>query len=443
MQRLLILSIFLFCSSLACAGGDDLSSSLKQPAAKRLQTVSVAPKLLENPIEPVLLELPTYALPYWRDTAQTQKPTLVLMSLHPFLQPINPALKTEVAALMKSGNLREFISRGSNYRSNPAVIPQQTLSAALEADLFTEVIWVFPFSEEIEKVDPDSFRRQAMETGFFSAEEGGDLNWDGSQFTGRVRGTPLRIVHPQKLPSMDSNFLLHVDLGYFKGLYHNEVKTPIYAIIRDTAWAMAVADWAPQQVTLSWSTIEGSISTDVRFLLSDFAELLRNPELLNKMPKSWLMRSQAMQAASFFREGKAREIYERSATLHPEDAAVQYDLYLQLLTPSRIDVALAQLDKAVALDPGYAAVYLDLAQVAQQENNLAGLLDLLGRAVPAFPENPFIDLHRAQYLIQAGLGDTAKPLITRLKSLSWSPYFHAEVPRLLTEMEAQLNNFKP
>ncbi len=399
--------------------------------------------LFLDTVEPVLIELSTYALPYWREAAQQDKPSLVLMSLHPLLQPLAPPLKKEAAALLKNGNAEDFIRRGSLYRADPAILPPQTLSAALAAGWFAEIVWVFPFPGDFSQVDPEHFREQIVSAGFLSAKEGASLVWDGVQFSGKVRETPIRIVHPDQLVRLERPFILHVDLGFFEGRYHNEVKTPIYGLILDTAHAISELRWAPLEVTLSYSTIEGAISTDVRFLMTAFAQMMREPALMKQAPSPWKMRAEALRAASFFQEGKAEDIYLESAARHPDDAAAQYDLYLQLLAPQRMAAALDQLDKAVALDPGYAAAYLDLARVAQQENNLPGILELLGRAAPVFPDNPFIDLHRAQYLIQAGQAKKARPLIERLKNLTWSSHFHSEVPGALKELEDAVEQTMP
>ena len=100
----------------------------------------------------------------------------------------------------------------------------------------------------------------------------------------------------------------------------------------------------------------------------------------------------------------------------------------------KIDEALKVLDKAVELDRGYAAAYLELAQIADNDNNLGAALDLLTKAAPVVPENPMINLYRAQFLIQSGNKDAALPLIDQLESLPWSQHYHPGVPQLLEQM---------
>ena len=194
--------------------------------------------------------------------------------------------------------------------------------------------------------------------------------------------------------------------------------------------------WTPQLTTLSYSTMEGTFSPDVRFLITNFAELLRDPGLIDgTMPESWALRSEALYAVNFFLEGKVQEYYEQAATKFPEDAAAQYDLYKHMFFEQRrVDEALAVLDKAVALDHGYAAAYLELALIADKDGNMPVALQLLNSAAPVVPENPMVDLYRAQFMIRSGQGEEALPLIEKLQAMKWSTHYHAETPKLLDDM---------
>jgi len=170
--------------------------------------------------------------------------------------------------------------------------------------------------------------------------------------------------------------------------------------------------------------------------------MLRDPTLLDgTMPEAWALRSEALYSVNFFLEGKVQEYYEQAATKAPKDASAQYDLYKHLFFEQRkIDEALKVLDKAVALDRGYVAAYLELAQIANHDNNLGAALDLLNRAAPIATENPMVNLYRAQFLIQSGQKEQALPLIEELKALKRSKHYHADVPQLLEQMKnAEMN----
>lgn len=393
--------------------------------------------LFDEPIEPVVLELPTEAIPHWRDAAAGSKPALVLFSIHPLLQPIEDNLKNDVAKLVSDGTANDLLLHGSMYRSEPLVLPTQTLSAAIDADLFSEIIWVFPSTAEPAQMQFDLFRKQVTEAGFLTEAEGDALNLSGGIYTGDVRGVPFRAVHPTVLPEINKPMILHVDLGYFKGLYQGEVKTRIYDLLHNTALALNETGWKPLLTTLSYSTFEGTFSLDVRFLITNFAEMLRDPTLLDgSMPQNWALRSEALYSVNFFLESKVQEYYEQAAKEYPDDAATQYDLYRHMFFEQRkVDEALTVLDKAVELDRGYAAAYLELAQIADKDGNLVAALDLLTKAAPVVPENPMINLYRAQFLIRSGEKEQALPLIKGLQALTWSKHYHEGVPALLEEMK--------
>jgi tetratricopeptide (TPR) repeat protein len=392
--------------------------------------------LFDAPIEPVVVELPPEALPYWRDAAAGSKPALVLFSIHPLLDQIEDSLKPQVARLLEKGSQNELQRHGSIYRAEPLILPTQALSAAVEAGLFSEIIWVFPSTASPDQMQFDLFRKQVTEAGFLTDEEGETLHLDGGVYSGTVRGVPFRAAHPAVLPDIDKPMILHVDLGYFKGLYQGEVKTRIYDLLLNTALALNETGWQPILTTLSYSTFEGTFSLDVRFLITNFADMLRDPALLDgTMPQSWALRSEALYAVNFFLEDKVQEYYEQAARDYPDDAATQFDLYKHLFFEQRkIDEALAVLDKAVSLDRGYAAAYLELAQIANDDGNLAAALELLSNAAPLVPENPMVNLYRAQFLIESSRKEEAIPLIKNLQQLTWSTYYHTDIPALLEQM---------
>lgn len=397
------------------------------------------PLLLSEPAAPIVMELPSEAIPVWRE-ALPQPGTLVLMSIHPFLQPIEAERAAEVAALVRSGDRETFRQRGSFYRADPALVPTETVSGALLGGLFKEVIWIFPVSTPVEQLSLETFRKQLTEAKFLTDEEAAKLTLDAGVFTGTVRGVPFRAVHPQTLPKLDGPFALHIDLGYFRGLYQGEVKTPLYDVLHESCQGLKTAGWRPQVVTLSYSTIEGQNSHDVRFLLTNLAEILRNHKLLDEMPASWAKRGEALYAVNFFLDSKVREMYQQNAADNPKDAAAQYDYYRSLFEQKKVTEALTQLDKAVALDSGYAAAYLELAQIAEKDGNLAVAAELLGKGGRVFPENPFIDLYRARFLLQIGQVDEAKPLISRLQQLTWSKRLHGQIPEAIIQMSDYVKN---
>ncbi|BCR05575.1 hypothetical protein DESUT3_26440 [Desulfuromonas versatilis] len=404
-----------------------------EPAAT--QASSEAVPVMSSAIEPVLVELPTEAISTWQRHAQA-RPELVLFSIHPFLDQIPETVKSEALAMVKRGDARELRAHGSFFREAPLLLPTQTLRAALEAGFFSQVTWVFPSKVKIDELSLETFSGQVVEAGFLTEEEGRQLVLAGGVFEGQVQGIPFRAVHPFALPDITAPALIHVDLGYFKGMYQDEVKTPLYDLLHGLAISLRDMGWKVLDVTLSYSTIEGVVSLDTRFLLTNLAELFRKPEMLQSdMPELWRMRAEALYGADMFQPQKMKEMHQKAAELAPGDATAQYDLYKIQFENREIDAALETLDRVVAMDSGYGAAYLDLSQVAMNDKNPTASLVLLEKAAMTFPDNPFINLSRSDILLQMDEKSDALELLKPLKQLAWSAHYHADIPGLIETME--------
>ncbi len=389
---------------------------------------------LQKPLEPVAVELPTAALPVWRQHRQ-ENPALVMLTFDPFLKPIPAPLSERARDLVGTGTLKDITRHGSYWRADPVILPAQTLSAALEAGLFSRIDWIFPSKVPPEQLEVARFREQMIEAEFLTPAEAEAVTLTDGIYTGTVRGIPFRAVHHQRFTELPESSILHIDLSYFRGLYDNEIKTPLYDLLHQTAGRLLKMKEQPLGVTLSYSTIEGAISLDTRFLLHDLAATLRDPQMLDKaMPKVWGNRAQALYAADMFTESKKLELYRESARLAPEDPTAVYDLFQAHFLAKELEPALQALDRTVALDPGYGAAYLDLAQMALEDGQAEIALDLQEKAAAVFPLNPFIDLQRADLLLQLERRDEARALIAPLQELDWSVVYHEGVPATLTAM---------
>jgi len=414
------------------------SAQLESTATQTPAQPPAAPKALFNePIQPVKVELPSQALPYWRNAAGGSRPTLILMSIHPFLQPLNDSQRTDVAKLVATGTSDDFLDRGSLNRADPTLISTQALSAALEGNLFSRIIWVFPSTTEPDKLNLETFRKQMTEAGFLSDDEGANLELDNGVFTGTVHGTPFLAIHPRALTSIDEPVILHLDLGYFKGLYKNEIKTPLYPTLQQTTADLQALNLKVRAVTLSYSTEERELSLDTRFLINRFAEILERPEMIDQdLPHAWNLHSEALYTINFFLESKVSELYDRAVQAAPDDAAVLYGLSQRVLRDGNLDEALKLIERAVASDNGYALEYLNLADRALEAGDFKTALQLTEKGRPHFPRTPFIDIQRAQILLDLGRLDEAHALLGELKKLSWSKQVHPQIMQHLDELLA-------
>ncbi|RMH95208.1 MAG: hypothetical protein D6681_13260 [Calditrichaeota bacterium] len=392
-----------------------------------------------QPCEPRVFELPSAALPAWHDARQSDT-TLVLMSLHPFLVPLQPQQLTEIhAALQNSRAESLFAQRGTLRHHNPLLAPVQALSAALKLGFFSKVIWVIPRKPQESDFDLVLLRKQLATAGFFTTKEAKQLQKRGSRVTGLVRGVPITMVHPDDLPQLKGPVILHLDLSYFKGLYKNEIATPLYDLLHEQALSIKKRGWPLHLVTLSYSTYEEQLSVDVRFLVHDFAALLKAPQLLEKMPKLWQQRSQALHVGNMFQETKARNLFIALADIDANDAQAWYERSRTQFQKGQARAAFASLDKAVALDHGYAIEYLLLADRGASRGAVPKAISLLEKAQAAFPSDPFIVLRKAELLQQSGHPELARPLLVQLQKKPWSKIFYPNMPSELKHRIEQLS----
>lgn len=389
----------------------------------------------QDAIIPASYELPSGALATWRDFAE-HKPTLVLFSSHPMLEPFSGE-KQELTRLIRSGDSAEIINRGQLWSADPLFLSPQAVSVAIESGLISELIIVRPSNKPPDEISLADFREQTTGAGFLTQSEAQALTLtDSGIIGGKVRGISLRIVHPERLPKLAKPVILHFDLGYFKDLYINEVKTPSYDLIHQLASQVKEAAFPTIATTLSYSNQEIDLSLESRFMIRDLADILRNPKLLEGgTPASWSIRASALYAGTMFSESKARELIQQAVVATPEDAAAHYALAIDLFEQQRNDQGFLALDHAARLDRGYALEYIYLAERGFEIGQNRKSIDLLSKAAGALPNTPILRLQLAKQLIQVGRGTEAIPIITELQGFKWSETIHPGAQSLLKEMQ--------
>lgn len=385
-------------------------------------------------LSPGVVEDPVEALYYWRQVAG-QKPALLLFSNDPFLRPIPPVLQEEALRFAQQAGEEELRRRGGLLASDPLLLPQMAVTAALEADFFSELIWVLPLMPEQEALSLDTMRDQLQKYGALSPEEAEALSFDGIEFRGTTHGVPFRAVSLQSLGALEGPALLHYDQSYFKPLYKNEIKTPLFPLILQSFSELRELGVPVGAVTISRSNIEGQIPLDSRFVTSVIATLFRQPDTLDQaLPPNWDRRARALYLGNFFKKEEIRDLYLAMAQEAPQDASVQFALY-QIARQFKEGVqALDYLDKAVAIDPVFALEYLSLAGIATEKGRPDQTLQMLTQGAAAFPENPFIPLQIVQFHLQHGHGKPALELIDALAQRTWSEIYHPGVPPALEQM---------
>lgn len=444
-QIILLLSLLLFILSGCDNSNQTTNAAPEKPAGGSAKT---AQGLFNQALQPQLLELPNEALPYWRSDS-LEKPALVLFSFDPLLRHIDATLQEKAKNLALNGTPEMLLQHGSLNTAEPLIMPIQTVTAALDAGLFSKIYWIFPTSEAPESIQPPLFRKQMLESQLLSKEEAAAIEYNDGVFSGTLRGIPFEARHPERLNDIPEPIVLHFDLGYFRGLYVDEQSTPIYSLLKDTARGLRSQNWRPKAVTISHSTIEGEISLELRFVTITLAELISDPELLDaELPEEWRLRSETLLAGEANTEEKKVELAQQLVQIAPESAPAQYDLFRALFKSFQLEPSLNALARLVELDPGYGIVYAQMAQVSIQAGNAVKGLELLDKAITLFPENPFQRLQKAHILSVFGEHDEANKILDQLPK-NWSPIYHEKIPAVIEKIrnlkaeDKELTNQQP
>lgn len=400
--------------------------------------VRVAPKeLLKVPfkeaITPDLFELPSGAITTWRKFAE-YRPTLILFSSVPLLDPIAENKLPAIQELLRSASDAEIIRRGQIEVADPVFFSAETVSVALDQNYFSEIVLMLPKKRGEKELSLQAFRNVAVEYNFLTKAEGDSLTEENGVFSGTIRGHRLRAVTTGTIPAITTPVIVHLDLGYFKDEYIDEVKTPSYDLILQVADSLRSAGCPALAMTMSFSNQENGYSLDSRFMVRDIAEAARNPQYLNgEAPPSWSLRAAMLYAHTMFSESRAGELAVQAAQLSPPDPAALYTLAMMLLQKNRVEEGFAALDRAVALDKGYGLAYKDLALQGMEIGKIDKAIELLSKYCALVPDNPFLRLLLADMLIRNGRGKEALPLLGELSRLPWSPV-HAQIPEQLKLM---------
>jgi hypothetical protein len=429
----------LITSLLLLIGGYDRSealSAITQPEAKK--TAASSKKiLLNNQVALHRYEVPSQALLEWY-AWRSSRPKLLLYSNSPMMQATTPPVQNNLIqhlAGKDQSSLRYNIA-------NPAILPQMTLHAALEGELFSAVYWVMPVDIAITELSIDIFRKQMIQIGALSDEDAQTLTLHEGVFSWTVHGVPFHALHPQAEFVIKEPVVFHFDLSYLSPLYEGEIKTPLYPLIYQTLDRLSNLKVETVAASFSYSQITGEVPLGSRFVGEVFAQLFKQPNMLKeKLPAAWVQRANALYLPDLFNVAQARDILMMLSENNPADASLHYALYhASRGSSSTRQAALGHLAEAVRRDPTYALEYLVLAPKAREKGRPDEALRILSLAREANPDNPFIALELAHSMIDMGHGDTAVPILKELLSLNWSTAFYPDMPDYLKQLLSEVDS---
>lgn len=406
-----------------------------------LPDVEIQPvKLLQEPIEAVLVETAAEAIPTWRKYAKA-KPTLVLLQKNPLLQQIPMAEQDQVRQLTMNGVREDFARKANTISAAATMYPNMSLSTALEQGFFSRVVWVLPMSPAAE-LSLESFLQKMLSMGDLTQAEASTFSANEDGFSGKVRGIPFFVTTLKNLPTIKNPTVIHLDMSFFATNYLNEIRTPLYKYSRETLSKLQALELQAFAITICQANLFGGISLRTRFLGKHIQGIIQNPDRLRvKLDKTNSLRNEALYLENFFRKNEVLSLNQKLVEIAPEDPAAHYDLYQTLRQHQQTNLALSHLKKAADLDPVYAMEYLTLANLGVDKRLASGTIDMLKNAQIYFPDNIFIKLNLAQIYAETGNHADSVKILNELKQLHWTPTYHQrireQIETLLSQEQAQ------
>ena len=404
------------------------------PQVNSETSAPAAVTLLKEPITSLLMEEQAEALPVWRNFA-AQKPTLLLFSGR-VLQPLPGDLGVEVDHLLQQGDDQELVRRMARPVSDQLLSPGLGVAAAMAQGYFSRVIWVIPVGKGMEILSLDDFRKglRQQAPGWSRDIYSFEKTVNGA-YSGMLGGVSVDVVAIDRLPIVKEPLLVHIDAGFFYGIYLDELKTPLYPLLTDHFKKVADRGYQALGVTIARANLSFDVPLRMRFLGDDIAAIIASPELLDEPTKAMQLRGEMDYRESFFQPKAIIEKAQALQKIAARDADSFYRLYRAQLQMNQPGQGLSALGQAVSLDPLYALEYFELVNQKVRHGEQDAALVLLDKSIQALPEHALIGVRKAQLLVEMERGEEAVPLLRELEALPWSEYYY---PDMHQEIEALL-----
>lgn len=425
---------------------------------KRSDDETVVPSVVQKPIQnknqqgrlflsdsiPLQrVEVAGEALTVWRQYSE-QKPTLLLLSNDPLLQPVPEPLRAEVAEQLKQADSGLLATRGSLCSTDPLLLRDMTLDAALRAGYFARVVWAIPQQEGAAQVEAKALGQQLLDAELATPEEVATLRQVGPLVEGRLRETPLTVGPLSALQALSEPVVVHVDPSYYEKLYTNEIKTPLLPLVMTSLEQLKALQISTLGLTYADANLDQRFALDGRYLGDFLAMIFAEPQkLAADLPEVWKGQSEILYLKNFMQKERIAQIARQMAVSAPQSAWVQFSLYRAEQQSNSGEAALQALAEAVRLDPVYALAYENLAEQAYDRGRPDEALRMLKLAQASFPDNPHLTLKIAQLSSELDDRKTALHLIEQLQKLPWSPVYYPEMPDYLKGFAAHLEGKKP
>lgn len=398
-------------------------------------------KLLQQPVSVTRAEMPSESIPVWR-THRDSRPTLLLFSNDPLLQPILPQFRTQVTNLVTAGD-PEAIRASGPLAAATVLQPSQTLTAVLDEGMFGEIVWVTPNTADSESLKGNAMPETLFRIGAIDDYERQGFTPTDYGLKGEIHGTPFQIVYYDSLPPLDTAVLLHIDLSFFTPVYLNEIKTPFFSTLKGMAQKLKEKGYPTLAASISCSNLTRWVPLERRFIASVLDTLLTTPSILDQpLPEAWQRKAESLYLSTFFQNEQRAALFKPLLAEGRDLSADDYwELYATTIKFASFEEAAGYLDQAIKRDPAYALSYTDLANKARQRALPEIEVDMWRKAAAAFPNNPYIELQLLKAQLNAGTPKKElKPDFERLQRLPWSEFYDEQV---IAELDGLLKTLEP
>lgn len=429
-----------------CRRSDEARTAVVQPSAvksvetqERLPPATTArPLFLSQALTAVLVEEQADALPLWHGL-RAEKPALLIFSAKT-LRPLPQHVAPEIDRLLGKNSQAELQRRIARPVADLLLASDLGVAAAMQRGYFSRVIWVVPLEDDAVLLPLDDFKKGMLER---AAGWGGEIDsfknaWDGT-FTGRLDGITVDVVTIDRLPKLQGPVVIHLDGGFFKSYYSNEVKKSLFSVLQDLLGKVAQRQYQPLAVTISHDNLSYELPLTMRFLARDLASIISDPSILIQGTPRMKLRGQQAYLDSFYQPEMILERARELVKIGPQDADAHYSLYRALRQGRQQEQALLALEQAVKLDPVYADEYIELINLALEDKNYNSALSLVEKALRAVPDNPFVRYRKAQLLAEAGRGKESYAILQDLRTLPWSTFYYPRIQEDIDRLQLEIS----
>jgi len=402
---------------------------LSTPAPYEMTKVANVPKC----DKPSLVEFPAEAVPLWR--CEEVSPSLILFSSDPFLEFPPEENSSKAVELFRTGSSAEISRRVRFEISDPLLLPNNTMRMALRSGVISELVWVLPVDEKGSLADTNVLYDWLLQQEQFSAEEKESMKPTAEGVVGVVEKRPFRAVAASILKTWPQKARIHVDLTFVDTLYQNEINTPIYLLLKTRLYPVFSKENDPGKVSVSYSTANGDVSVQLRFVGETLVDIAGDPAILDRpLNDIWRGRRDILYLENFHQLEKMLRIASDNVASLPENASGYFDLYRVFYLRKDMESAIRALESACKLDLGYVPAFRSLARQAYQQGDFQLAVSYLKRAFAIDPANPFIQIDLVDSLLMSGQRDEATHIVNDLKKLHWSEIYYPMMTRSLENL---------